>query len=357
MDSDISVTIRAEDVVQEVNNFAPTTANQRTGKNLTNARGRGKSTRNTISNRDDRDSSRAVTPAKDVSQEASATQPATTKAGKPRVRMKWNEDMNLFIMRTYYYITKLETDKTMHCKKLHDEFILKYPELNVTAQRIGDQRRAIIRNKLLSDEVISDIKKEIAERLKREERENSTTDSTNSSSDIPNSQTNLPQPSNDTTNTISYLISSQTSSVALSPIRQDTFTQLSDTPQLSHTSTQTNDQCILSARQQLRQAPIPEAVNIDALTQKLIEQLDTALTHFNGTEPTARPKLPRLKENKKLYEYVGIFNKNILGRYFSIDSDINIIHTLIYCSALVVSENLGYNIKYTTNQHGKRQKT
>jgi len=35
----------------------------------------------------------------------------TTKTGKPRQRMKWSEKMNMFIMRQYYIITKLELFK------------------------------------------------------------------------------------------------------------------------------------------------------------------------------------------------------------------------------------------------------
>lgn len=38
-----------------------------------------------------------------------ALRPATTKAGKHRIRMKWSNDVNEFIMRTYYTITSLET--------------------------------------------------------------------------------------------------------------------------------------------------------------------------------------------------------------------------------------------------------
>jgi len=33
----------------------------------------------------------------------------TTKTGEPRQRMQWSEEMNTFIMRQYYIITKLET--------------------------------------------------------------------------------------------------------------------------------------------------------------------------------------------------------------------------------------------------------
>jgi hypothetical protein len=36
----------------------------------------------------------------------------TNKTGKPRQRIQWSEEINTFIMRQYYTITKLETMKT-----------------------------------------------------------------------------------------------------------------------------------------------------------------------------------------------------------------------------------------------------
>lgn len=85
--------------------------------------------------------------------------------------MKWDEETNIFIMRTYYYITKLETDSTMYCRKLYDNFVQKYPHLKVSSQRISDQRRVIIRNKLLSENVLENIKREVALLLKSENSE------------------------------------------------------------------------------------------------------------------------------------------------------------------------------------------
>jgi len=44
----------------------------------------------------------------------------TTKTGKPRQRVQWSEEMNTFIMRHYYIITKLETIKIGYGRELHD---------------------------------------------------------------------------------------------------------------------------------------------------------------------------------------------------------------------------------------------
>jgi len=62
----------------------------------------------------------AITRACRGSTQQQETQPAetvsqarlgTTKTGIPRQRIQWSEEMNTFIMRHYYIITKLETIK------------------------------------------------------------------------------------------------------------------------------------------------------------------------------------------------------------------------------------------------------
>jgi hypothetical protein len=52
----------------------------------------------------------------------------TTKTGKPLRRMQWNEEINKFIMRQYYIITKLKTIKIEYRQELHDRFMGQYSE-------------------------------------------------------------------------------------------------------------------------------------------------------------------------------------------------------------------------------------
>ncbi|KAL0812006.1 hypothetical protein ABMA28_009402 [Loxostege sticticalis] len=270
----------------------------------------------------------SVAPAEDVSQAAPATYPATTKAGKPRVRMKWDNEINTFIMRTYLYVTKLETDRTMYCKNLHDRFILKYPHVNVSAQRIADQRRVIVRNKLLPDTVIEQIKSEVREQLDREEanitqqhNDNSLTPSNNSSFDD-----NSP---------LSNLLTRPPSTL---PSTTQAFTQTSTIRTTANVESHTTQ---------------PE---VDTeLIQKLTDKISTTLTEYSGIDPATRPRLPRLRENKKLYKLLNIFNTHILCKFYSIDSDISHIHNLIYCSALVISKELGYNISTLQQRNNKKK--
>ncbi|KAL0822073.1 hypothetical protein ABMA28_005438 [Loxostege sticticalis] len=274
-----------------------------------------------------------VTPVEDVSQEAPATKPATTKTGKPRVRMQWNDDINTFIMRTYYYITKLETDRTMYCKNLFDRFKLQYPHLNVTAQRIADQRRVILRNKLLSDLAIDNIKKEVRDQLKEEEQNElqSTLHSENAiRSDSYNSsfEDNLP----------------------LNLLRTQSDLTISPTSLTPQTLSQTQTRLDPSDTQH-----VESRNQSDDYIQSVTDMLETALTEYSGSDPTARPRLPRLRGNKKLYQLVDLFNNKILSKFCTADSDINHIHTLIYCSALVICKQLGYKIEpQNTHKHSRR---
>lgn len=97
--------------------------------------------------------------------EPNALRPATTKAGKARIRMKWSNDVNMFIMRTYYAITALESDTKAYRDTLHKLFNQQYPDVSISQQRIADQRRAIVKNNLLPTATLEAIKQEVAQSL------------------------------------------------------------------------------------------------------------------------------------------------------------------------------------------------
>jgi hypothetical protein len=90
----------------------------------------------------------------------------TTKTGKPRQHIQCSDEMNTFIMRQYYIITKLETIKIEYRRELQDRFMRQYPEMDISEQRIADQRRAIITEGLISKPWLDDIKAQVAETFK-----------------------------------------------------------------------------------------------------------------------------------------------------------------------------------------------
>ena len=63
-------------------------------------------------------------------------------------------------MRTYFYITKLETDMTTYRKQLHELFTRQYPEISCYQNKEYQIREeSIVRNKLISQEVIRTVKR------------------------------------------------------------------------------------------------------------------------------------------------------------------------------------------------------
>jgi Arc/MetJ family transcription regulator len=89
----------------------------------------------------------------------------TTTSGKPRQRIKWDDEMNTFIMRSYYTLTRNETDMAMYRQKIHQAFTKQYPNIPITKQRIADQRRTIVQRKLLPDITINMTRQEVAKSL------------------------------------------------------------------------------------------------------------------------------------------------------------------------------------------------
>jgi hypothetical protein len=85
-------------------------------------------------------------------------EPTTTKVCK---RRKWSTDMNIFILRTYLQVTNLDTNTKQYLDILFYKFTHKFPNFNVSKQRLGDQRRAIVRNRLLPQSVIDNIYTEV----------------------------------------------------------------------------------------------------------------------------------------------------------------------------------------------------
>lgn len=75
----------------------------------------------------------------------------TTKSGKERQRIKRTDELNLFIMRTYYEITELESNNRPFRNPLYEAFKKRYPDMTVTEQQIAGQRLAIVKNKYLLD--------------------------------------------------------------------------------------------------------------------------------------------------------------------------------------------------------------
>ena len=93
---------------------------------------------------------------------------ATTKTGKPRQRIKRNEEMNTFIMCQYYITAKLESIKIGYRRELSDRFKRQNPEIEISEQRIANQGRAVVTKGLLSKPWLEEIRTQVAETFKEE---------------------------------------------------------------------------------------------------------------------------------------------------------------------------------------------
>lgn len=92
----------------------------------------------------------------------SRRQLGTTQAGAPRRRIQWTNDMNEFIVRLYYRLTKCETQITGYRQNLREAFAHQYPTLtHVTEQNIADRRAAIFRRNLIPESRRNEIKDEV----------------------------------------------------------------------------------------------------------------------------------------------------------------------------------------------------
>ena len=106
-------------------------------------------------------------PAENVEQQLPA---APIEADAPVRRKRWTNEENQQLIRTYYKVTRLETDRTMYRQRLHANFIQKFPYLNhLNEQRIADQRRAIIVRNLLPPLTLEQIKEEVRRELNQDQ--------------------------------------------------------------------------------------------------------------------------------------------------------------------------------------------
>ncbi|XP_074000237.1 uncharacterized protein [Rhodnius prolixus] len=112
---------------------------------------------------------RRVPPAQEAtadSAEASASSVTLgTTSRQTRRRMKWSIELNKFIMLTYYTVTNLETQKVGYRQELHRLFRVRFPEIEVSEQRIADQRHVIVTNNLLPPEILQELREEAGRRL------------------------------------------------------------------------------------------------------------------------------------------------------------------------------------------------
>ncbi|GBP96556.1 hypothetical protein EVAR_91098_1 [Eumeta japonica] len=216
---------------------------------------------------------------------ASATpvnQPGLTNAGLPRQRLKWTEVMNKDILRIYYRVTDCERDRGGYGQKLFDEFILTYPELPVTIQRVSDQYRTIIRKNLVPQTERDLIRRQVGAEMER----------------------------NSLAGSVEEVMQENT----------------------------TNEEYPAPISEESIPGPIRDVQN---LREGLGIEMRMALTMFEGTNPVCRPKIPKINAFYKVAEIIEIMNKEIIPPYLATIYNLEQIHLILYCAAVTVVKTLG----------------
>ncbi|KAK7792843.1 hypothetical protein R5R35_004418 [Gryllus longicercus] len=225
-----------------------------------------------------------VSPAEGVAQ---VLQPVPTQARLPTQRRKWPTAVNEQIMRIYYRITKIDTDVTGYRQKLYREFQQSFPEYSLTEQRVSDQYRVILRNKLIPETWLQAMQMEV----RRELELNEVVDTQLRESEInPDTHINVPT-AGDTTTT-----------------------------------------------------------EVERLVESLKMGMSEAMLQFEGTDPTMSPALPEANTSRRMARIIDIMNCEVLPEEIKMAQNLQSLHLSIYCTAVVVVKSLEINCDKLTRK-------
>ncbi|XP_052748657.1 uncharacterized protein LOC128200179 [Galleria mellonella] len=225
-----------------------------------------------------------------------------------QIRMKWTNEQNESLIRSYYRITQLETNKTAYRKSLHEAFIRDFPTCaQLSEQRVADQRRAIIHNKYISDNRLNEIKQQIAQELST--NLNNLNNGTNKANTV--NEPNTANTDNENLNNIEFNL-----------LEQDPL-----------------------ASQQIERDPI-----IDETFRK-------AFQYFKDIEPTSRNHIPKQKPSKKLAKIVHYLNEVTLSENNNAETDFITLQTTIYCAAWTAAKVNGTKLILEPVERSRQMKT
>ncbi|KAH9631304.1 hypothetical protein HF086_012555 [Spodoptera exigua] len=232
-------------------------------------------------------------------------------------RMRWTDHLNETIMKSYYRLTKLETDFTTYRSLLHQDIISKCPSIaHLSAQRLADQRRSIVNNQLLSTDRLNEIREEVRNELSSINTYSS--DNTTAQQAI---HETLTQPTLLVTNTADI--------------------QLTTAPNTIDQNTQ-----------QLAQNSLTLSAEI---TKQLEEMYSETYHKLKSSDPTTRPYIPKLRPSRKLAAITSCLNTHILPKTLTPDTDFNTLQTSIYCAAYTAAKFNGARIKESVESNNQSE--
>ncbi|XP_055527590.1 uncharacterized protein LOC129720177 [Wyeomyia smithii] len=211
-----------------------------------------------------------------------------TLAGRPRQRIMWTREMNMYVIRCHYVCTRLETDMSGRSRML-DMFNERFPRYanQIDRNKLYTRRRAILTNNMLTAAELDTIKLEVQREL---------WSTGNRSSDM-----------------------SRRSSVGLD--------LTVDMPVEEPAEELATPEPTVSLEQQLR--------------DELAFHMDAAVTQFRGTDPLSRHRIPKLQYTYRLTNAVSILNRDILSQYSEVVQNLEELQCMVYCAAVTVVRTLG----------------
>ncbi|XP_055522904.1 uncharacterized protein LOC129717088 [Wyeomyia smithii] len=211
-----------------------------------------------------------------------------TLAGRPRQRIMWTREMNMYVIGCHYVCTRLETDVSGRSRML-DMFNERFPRYanQLDRNKLYTRRRAILSNNMLTAAELDTIKLEVQRELWSTE---------NRSSDM-----------------------SRRSSVGLD--------LTVDMPVEEPAEELATPEPTVSLEQQLR--------------DELAFHMDAAVTQFRGTDPLSRHRIPKLQYTYRLTNAVSILNRDILPQYSEVVQNLEKLQCMVYCAAVAVVRTLG----------------
>ncbi|XP_045535833.1 uncharacterized protein LOC123721337 [Papilio machaon] len=216
--------------------------------------------------------------------------PAPATGGVVR-RMRWTSELNESVMRAYYQATEVETNLTAYRGRMLSLFQVLQPNTAVTAQRLSDQVRVILRSRRLDDSVLDRLRTEIRSSLR------------------------------------------DTESAPTAPLNVDCVDSRPPTP-IAPLNVGASD-------------TIAENVSSQD-NEHMRRTLEEAIKEFKDVPTLSRSRLPRLPIHRGSLAIVNQMNA-LLAPYFDASSSLAETHSILYCGAVAVCRMVGVklNIKNT----------
>jgi hypothetical protein len=223
-----------------------------------------------------------------------------------RKRKKWTMEMNIFIIREYFRITKLQDVVSTYRLDLFKAFQSKYPQFPVTIQNLADQRRAIMKKNYIPSAILEKIKNDVKLELSinysdNNEVSNNLVENSVEPQSLPNHNDSFCCQNNSTPN---------------NTIQND----------INNLDLSYNDIHVINQNFYYHQN----------FKEQIEDEFNRTLNEFEHIEPFNRPLLPKQQSSKKFFAMIEILNQFILPKFVNNTTSFKKLHSIIYSGALTI---------------------